>query len=469
MLNKQTDNFSASLNNSFQSLTAQIARNPFDFDSSINTYRNASSFLSELFNNRKSIVFGSDSTTDTYNFDSQYLGKPNNWFDNSITNKFAINCNQKIIDYNTGQVIDDSNKEFNTNSYLANFLANNNDIQPNNPNFGNTELTQLNRDTYSIEPALTVQSYQFSEVYGYGLVNAAAAVAQSIGQSPFIDVANQSSYYDWGLDAISAPEVWTQGYTGNNIVVAVVDTGVDYTHTDLNNNIWLNSDEIFGNGIDDDGNGYADDVVGWNFVDNNYNPMDYQGHGTHVAGIIAAENDGYGTIGVAPNAKIMPIQVLDANGIGSSDNVSSGIIYAANNGANVINVSLGGSYSPSIEQAIQYATQRGAVVVMAAGNEAASQPTYPAALATNWGIAVGAIDYNGYMGNFSNLAGNNSNLSYVVAPGVDIYSTVPGNNYEFKNGTSMATPYVSGVAALMLSANPYLTPDQVRQIIVETA
>ncbi len=165
----------------------------------------------------------------------------------------------------------------------------------------------------------------------------------------------------------------------------------------------------------------------------------------------------------------MPIQVLGENGEGSNDNIASGIVYAANNGANVINLSLGGDYSSSVAQAIQYATQQGAVVVMAAGNEGASQPAYPAALATDWGIAVGAIDYDRYMWNSSNLPGNDNNLNYVVAPGVDIYSTVPGNNYEFKNGTSMATPYVSSVAALMLSANPDLTADQVSQIIAGTA
>lgn len=333
---------------------------------------------------------------------------------------------------------------------------------------------QLNASYYPSHPysasslTYSTQSYQYDENYGYGIVDAAGAVAYSIGAQRFADVPNYNDY-DWALNAINVPEVWQQGYSGQDIVVAVIDSGVDYTHEDLSNNIWYNYAEVYGDGIDNDSNGYIDDVTGWNFVDNTNNPYDDNGHGTHVAGIIAAENNNYGTVGVAYNAKIMPVKVLNAYGDGFNENIAKGVIYAADNGANVINLSLGGVYTEVLANAIKYATKRGSIVVMAAGNQGASEPIYPAALATNWGIAVGAVDSNNYMADFSNRAGSNSYLNYVVAPGVDIYSTVPDNNYKFENGTSMAAPYVSGVAALMLSANPYLTPEEIQAIITKTA
>ena len=464
MLNDHIDNGGNLLDKSSH-IFAPINTSPFDSDILTSKYLSTCSFYNESSNVMEDSIYKYDSATYTSNPDFQYTNTTDGWLDSSTAGQLGFNYAQGIIDYNTGKLIGNRNNEFYTNSYLSN----NNDIQVSNSNFGEAELYQLSTDTNSTEPYLTAQSRQFSKVYGYGLVDAAAAVAQSIGRSPFADIANKSDYYHWGLDAISAPEVWTRGYTGKNVVVAVIDTGVDYTHAELKDNIWINPGEIFGNGIDDDHNGYIDDIIGWDFVSNDYTPMDYNGHGTHVAGIIGAENNGYGTVGVAYDAKIMPIRVLDEKGSGSYDNIARGIVYAADNGADVINLSLGGGDSSIVEQAIKYATQKGAVVVMAAGNEGASKPTNPAALATNYGIAVGAIDYYGHVADFSNLAGDNSNLNYVVAPGVDIYSTIPGNDYKFMDGTSMGTPYVSGVAALMLSANPHLTPNQVRQIITGSA
>ena len=146
----------------------------------------------------------------------------------------------------------------------------------------------------------------------------------------------------YGLDRIGAPEVWNYGYTGQGIVVAFCDTGVDRFHPDLDANIWSNADEIEGNGVDDDGNGCIDDRYGWNFASNYNNTMDVQSHGTHVAGTIAAEINGFGITGVAYNAKIMPVKVLSDSGSGSYEGITNGIRYAANNGANVINLSLGG-------------------------------------------------------------------------------------------------------------------------------
>lgn len=357
-------------------------------------------------------------------------------------------------------------------------------------------------------PAPSSPTPSFSTLSGYGLVNAAAAVARSIGQSPFADVSftdvslNDSRYpngsYLWGVDRVRAPEAWTRGYTGRGVTVAVIDTGVGYDHPDLRNNIWSNTDEIAGNGIDDDGNGFVDDVRGWDFVSNDNNPLDSAfgqdaGHGTLISGIIAANNVSAPDIagrrlGVAPDAKIMPIRVLSNLSLfGNGDKVAAGIRYAVNNGADVINLSLGfgdGNQStsipdPDIEAALNAARQAGVVVVMAAGNErnsGAIRPSEPAfAASRNLGIAVGAIDRSGRVADFSNPAGNRP-LDYVVAPGVDIFSTyyqptnfLQRNTYGISSGTSFAAPYVSGVAALMLSANPSLTPDQIENTLIATA
>jgi len=313
-----------------------------------------------------------------------------------------------------------------------------------------------------------VKTSNYNSTTGYGLINGASAVARAAGKSTFADVPNLGGN-NWGADLVKAPEAWAKGYTGKGVVVAVIDTGVDYNHEDLRNNIWTNTKEIAGNGIDDDGNGYVDDVRGWNFVNNNNNTLDKNGHGTHVSGTIAGQRNDYGVTGIAYDAKIMPVKVLNDSGSGSYNAIANGIYYAANNGANVINLSLGGTFANrTLQNAIEYANNKGVVVVMAAGNSGGSQPNYPARYANNTGIAVGAVDRNNNLADFSNRSGTNQ-LAYVTAPGVDVYSTVPNNQYASYNGTSMATPHVAGVVALMLSANRSLTPAQVRQIITETA
>ena len=303
---------------------------------------------------------------------------------------------------------------------------------------------------------------------GYGLVNAGLAVSKAAGVSPYADAPNLGGN-NWGADLIKAPTAWNNGYTGQGITVAVLDTGVDYNHQDLKNNIWSNTKEIAGNGIDDDGNGYTDDVQGWNFDSSNNNILDNNGHGTHVSGTIAAENNGIGVTGIAYNSKIMPVKVLDANGSGSYANIAKGIYYAVDNGANVINLSLGGNSSnDTLKSAIEYASSKNVIVVMAAGNNGDSIPSYPARYAYNSGIAVGAVDQNNNLADFSNRSGSQE-ITYVTAPGVDVYSTIPNNQYANYNGTSMAAPHIAGVVALMLSANPNLTESQVRQIITSTS
>ncbi|MFN6479540.1 S8 family peptidase [Nostoc sp. DedQUE07] len=314
--------------------------------------------------------------------------------------------------------------------------------------------------------AFSTQNYNSTN--GYGLINGAAAVARAIGQNTFADVPDLGGN-NWGADIVKAPEVWAHGYTGKGVVVAVVDTGVDYNHEDLKNNIWTNSKEIAGNGIDDDGNGYIDDNYGWNFADQNNNTLDDNGHGTHVSGTIAGENNNYGVTGIAYDAKIMPVKALDSSGSGSYSSISKGIRYAVDNGANVINLSLGGgSSNRTLESAINYASSKGVIVVMAAGNDGDSSPDYPARYASKSGIAVGAVDKNNNLADFSNRSGTNP-IAYVTAPGVKVYSSVPNNQYATYSGTSMAAPHVAGIVALMLSANSNLTDAQVRQIVTETA
>ncbi|MBE9211663.1 S8 family serine peptidase [Plectonema cf. radiosum LEGE 06105] len=314
----------------------------------------------------------------------------------------------------------------------------------------------------------TSSSQGYNSENGYGLANAAAAVAKIIGEDTFANVPEQGGK-NWGADAVKAPSVWEKGYTGQGVVVAVLDTGVDRNHDDLKQNIWTNQGEIPNNGKDDDGNGYVDDVYGWNFDGKNNNTIDVDGHGTHVSGTIAGTKNDFGVTGIAYDAQIMPVKVLDDFGSGSTTAVANGIYYAADNGADVINLSLGGSFpSFSIERAVEYANSKGVIVVMAAGNSSGETPLYPARYADKYGIAVGAIDKDKNMARFSNRAGTDA-LTYLTAPGVDIYSTLPNNRYDSYSGTSMATPHIAGVVALMLSANPNLNSNLIRQTLEETA
>ncbi|BAY20914.1 peptidase S8/S53 [Calothrix sp. NIES-2100] len=376
------------------------------------------------------------------------------------------------IDYTHKKSLNDNGLNVNPVSSADNFNFQNDDnlnisghssFDPNINDFraNNTDVQQLDsRDTMS--------TLSYDSTTGYGLVNAAAGVAKAIGQNTFADVADLGGN-NWNLDMVKAPEVWARGYTGQDVVVAVIDTGVDYNHLDLKNNIWTNTKEIAGNNIDDDGNGYIDDSHGWNFVENTSDPIDRNGHGTHVSGTIAGENNGVGVTGIAYNSKIMPVKVLDDSGSGSLSSITKGIYYAVNQGANVINLSLGSDFpNSSLASAIEYASKKGVVVVMAAGNNGLPIISYPANYANQWGLAVGAVDQNNQIADFSNRPGI-SQLAYVTAPGVNIYSSVPGDQYANYSGTSMAAPHVAGVVALMLSANHSLTDAQVRQIITQTA
>lgn len=250
---------------------------------------------------------------------------------------------------------------------------------------------------------------------------------------------------------------------GKGTVVAVIDTGVDYTHKDLADNIWVNEGEIPGNGIDDDGNGYVDDVHGVDFVEGDSDPMDEHGHGTHVAGIIAMTPGNGGGVGVAYGAKIMCVRAGQANGSFASSDIAKAIKYAADNGADVINMSFGGTgRSYLVESALQDAFPS-CVLVAAAGNDGLpttdainagyfnTEDIYPAGY--KYVLGVMATDNNKSLASFSNwdyLEGQNCEYE-MAAPGVNIYSTLPGNRYACWSGTSMATPNVAAAAAILRS------------------
>lgn len=319
----------------------------------------------------------------------------------------------------------------------------------------------------------------------------------------------------WGLKKIEADKAWDITTGSSDITVAVIDTGVDYTHPDIQQNIWTNEDEIPGNGIDDDNNGYIDDVRGWDFTDCNAvrvpcppeyekdpdnDPMDDNGHGTHVAGTIGAMgNNNLGIAGVNWQVKIMPLKFLTPYGRGSTYDAISALVYAADNGARVINNSWGGGgFSTAIQDAIEYAHSKNAIIVVAAGNDNANALLYSPANDFN-AITVASTDSNDQKSNFSNFGakidvaapGGNSgattpnypevNILSLRAKETDVYCNpfkpnpdlcgtfIVNNDYYRLRGTSMAAPHVSGLAALILAKHPEFTNEEVRQVLRQSA
>ena len=265
---------------------------------------------------------------------------------------------------------------------------------------------------------------------------------------------------------INIEPAWALG-TATSIVTAVIDTGVDYTHPDLASNIWTNTDEVAGNGIDDDGNGFVDDVRGWDFVNNDSDPMDDNGHGTHVAGTIGAVgNNGIGVTGVAWTASIMPLKFLDQSGSGSLSDAIKAIQYARVNGAKIINASWGGGgFSSALQSAISQFITSGGLFVAAAGNEATNKDVTPSYPANYQGvISVGASTRTDTRASFSNYGTSVD----VFAPGQSILSTLPGNRYGSLSGTSMATPQVAGALALLWGQNPTLSANTISQALINS-
>jgi len=270
----------------------------------------------------------------------------------------------------------------------------------------------------------------------------------------------------WGLEKINASPAWDITTGSHSVIIALIDSGINSLHPDLIGKIWINTGEIPGNGIDDDKNGYIDDVNGWNFLSNSSNITDTNGHGTHVAGIIAAAgNNNLGVTGVMWDVQIMVLKFLDKEGNGYLEDAISAINYASKMGASIISNSWGGSaYSQALKDAIDVSP---ALVVCAAGNEISGSdndiyPTYPASFSNSNIISVAATDMNDYISYFSNFGENSVD---VAAPGEDIYSTISGS-YGYLSGTSMATPYVSGLAGLIKSLRPDLANLQIKNTIL---
>lgn len=275
----------------------------------------------------------------------------------------------------------------------------------------------------------------------------------------------------WGMTNIKAPAAWDT-FTGDaNLVVAIIDTGIDYNHPDLAANMWINPGEIPNNGIDDDGNGYVDDIHGWDWAYGDNNPSDVNGHGSHTAGTVGAVgNNGVGVVGVNWNIKLMALKFLSDSGSGSTSNAISALNYAVDKGVKVSNNSWGGgSYSQSLYDAIENSKSVGHLFIAAAGNNGRnndSRPFYPASYNNNNVISVAAIDINDNRASFSNYGATSVDLG---APGVNIVSTTPNNSYSSYNGTSMAAPHVAGAAALLYGLYPTWTYGQVRDRVLTTA
>jgi subtilisin family serine protease len=273
---------------------------------------------------------------------------------------------------------------------------------------------------------------------------------------------------------IDAPEAWGVSTGSSSVTVGVIDTGIDTAHPDLAANIWINPGEncagCHTDGIDNDQNGYVDDWRGWDFVNNDNNPYDDNGHGTHVAGTIGAVgNNGIGVTGINWNVRLMPLKFLASNGTGFTSDAISALLYATANGADVTNNSYGGDgYSQAMLDAISSADQQGSLFVAAAGNSAANldtHPGYPAAYSSPNVISVAATTNTDQRANFSNYGPTTVDLG---APGQDIESTMPGGGYQYLSGTSMATPQVAGAAALVRAAVPGSTAAGLKALLMGT-
>jgi len=274
----------------------------------------------------------------------------------------------------------------------------------------------------------------------------------------------------WGLEAIRAPEAWQARTDCSSTIVSVVDSGVDNFHDDLRANLWTNPGEIPHNHKDDDGNGFPDDVHGWDFAKNDEYPWDADGHGTHVSGIIGAVENNIGVVGVCWKARIMAVRFLDETGNGFSSDALQAIDYSRKNGARVINNSWGGGPDDSgVYYAFKAANDADIVLVVAAGNDGEDNdlvPTYPSEFQFPTQINVAAIDDVGELAGFSNYGARSV---HVAAPGVEILSTVPYDEYAYFEGTSMASPFVAGAAAMIRSEFPALSAVEVKRVILDSA
>jgi subtilisin family serine protease len=266
---------------------------------------------------------------------------------------------------------------------------------------------------------------------------------------------------------IDAPEGWVFE-TGDEVLCGVIDTGTDWHHVDLADNIYINPGEIPDNGVDDDGNGFVDDVHGWDFVNNDNDPFDDAGHGTHVSGTIGAvSNNGIGVVGVSWTVKILPIKFLDQFGNGTTTGAIRSVEYANLMGVDLTNNSWGGGgYSQALRDAIEHAGDLGMLFVAAAGNGSSDTdvfPHYPSSYDLDNIISVANTNHSDLLSGTSNWGLTSVDLG---APGSNILSTTPNNNYGYSSGTSMASPHVAGAVSLLWSAAPAMTHLDVKYMIM---
>jgi subtilisin family serine protease len=283
---------------------------------------------------------------------------------------------------------------------------------------------------------------------------------------------------DWGQQIVDAQIAWDQGYTGQGVVVAVIDSGVQRDHDQLKNQMFINAGEVgtdhngnnkSNNGFDDDSNGYVDDVSGYDFNLNSATVTDGTGHGTHVAGIIGAQHSAGPVHGIAEGAKILPLDFMDDNGSGNISDAIRAMYYAAQMGAKVVNASWGGApCSQNLQKAITDLGAQGVLFVSAAGNNGESldtNPEYPAAYGLSTQVTVGASTARDYMSAYSNFS---YTLANIMAPGDSIISTYPGNTTKSLSGTSMATPFVTGAAAILKGARPNASPSDIKNALLNS-
>ncbi len=310
-------------------------------------------------------------------------------------------------------------------------------LQQDSP-LANVLLLNLRED---VDERTALRAYTSLEEVEYAELNYLYYIFATPNDSFF---SSQYALYSSSYQGIDAIKGWDIEQGDNSVIIAIIDTGIDYTHEDLS-----------------DGRV----IRGYDFVNEDSDPWDDHGHGTHVAGITGAiANNSKGIAGVCPGCSLMAVKVITADGSGANSWIANGIANAVNLGARVINLSLGGlDRANTIELAVKQAYQSGVVIVAASGNDGTGVTLYPAAFSEV--ISVGATDRYGDRASFSNYG---THLE-VAAPGQTIYSTLPGNSYEAWSGTSMACPHAAGLAGLILSKNPGLTGQQVRQIMAATA
>lgn len=396
--------------------------------------------------------------------------KENDSNNNNITNNENINSNNEVLeglitdpfDVNTGSVdletIDKTHVLVKTNMSENEIISKVNKMGvvyvKRMLTGSNWFILELDDQTNIVNLVKNLRELNYFDLvdYDYLVKSSAVDVSREEVQNPYMDFVGVKDTWNYLNDKDLAGG-------SSDVVVAVIDTGVDYNHKDLVANIWTNSAEIPGNGIDDDKNGFVDDYHGYDCVGNNGNPMDNNGHGTHVAGIIAASNDGAGMTGIAYNTKIMPIKAGNSSGVFLNSDIAEAITYAYMNGADVINMSFGGSaVSLPVQEALENAYTT-SVLVASAGNDYMANertseikeatPNYPAAYP--FVIGVMSCSNTGVESEFTNYdtIPNNKVEYEVYAPGEQIYSTMPGGKYAYMSGTSMSAPVVSGIAALL--------------------